>query len=576
VTALGAAGPGPALAEVPLTLAPGAGEALRWEVEVPAGTRALEWEVVAEAGEASDRLRVRQEVRPVHPVRVHQATLGRLDPALEVPVERPAGARPGRGGVRVALADRLTGGLGGVKEHMAAYPYTCLEQRVSRAVALGDREAWDLLMRELPAHLDRDGLLRYFPGDRLAGSDSLTAYVLSLAAAAGWPLPEAERGRLTAGLAGFLEGRVQRRSALATADLTVRRVAALAALVRHGPVAPELLAGVRPDPELWPTATVVDWLEVLERMPELPGAAGQREATLTALRARLRTVGTQLALVDRAEDRLPWLMVSPDLAALRLLALASADPAWRADLPALVRGALARQRAGHWGTTPANAWGVLALARASAALEEGSVAGTTEARLGGETVALAWGPEPPAAADLPWPEGPSTLALDHRGEGRPWARVETRAALPLEGPVFAGYRVRRTVTPVEQKTPGAWTRGDVARVRLDLEADADMAWVVVDAPIPAGATLLGSGLGGDSALLTRGEDPGRGAWPAYVERALDAVRAYYDFVPAGPWSFEYTIRFDNPGRFELPPTRVEALYAPEVHAELPGEPVTVQ
>jgi hypothetical protein len=361
VAPVGAAAPEPSLAETALELAPGTGEPLRWEVEVPVGASALEWEVAAEAEGASDRLRVRQEVRPVDPVRVYQATLGRLEPALEVRIERPAGARPGAGGVRVALTERLTGGLGGVREYMAAYPYTCLEQRVSRAVALGDREAWDALMRELPAYLDGDGLLRYFPGERLAGSDSLTAYLLALAGEAGWPLPEAERGRLLAGLTGFLEGRVLRRSALATADLTVRRVAALAALARHGPVAPAFIEGVRPEPGLWPTATLIDWLELLARAPELPQVAEQRPAALTALRARLRTEGTQLALVDRADDRLPWLMRSPELAALRLLAWASADPAWQEELPALVRGALARQRGGHWGTTPANAWGTLAL-----------------------------------------------------------------------------------------------------------------------------------------------------------------------------------------------------------------------
>ena len=40
---------------------------------------------------------------------------------------------------------------------------------------------------------------------------------------------------------------------------------------------------------------------------------------------------------------------------------------------------------------------------------------------------------------------------------------------------------------VEQKTKGQWTRGDVMRVRLDLEAQSDMSWVVVNDPVPAGA-----------------------------------------------------------------------------------------
>jgi alpha-2-macroglobulin len=33
---------------------------------------------------------------------------------------------------------------------------------------------------------------------------------------------------------------------------------------------------------------------------------------------------------------------------------------------------------------------------------------------------------------------------------------------------------------------------------------------------------------------------------------------------------EYTVRLNNPGRFALPPTRVEAMYAPESFGESPN------
>ena len=38
---------------------------------------------------------------------------------------------------------------------------------------------------------------------------------------------------------------------------------------------------------------------------------------------------------------------------------------------------------------------------------------------------------------------------------------------------------------------------------------------------------------------------------------------------------EYTVRLNNPGRFALPPTRVEAMYAPETFGELPNAAVEV-
>ena len=64
--------------------------------------------------------------------------------------------------------------------------------------------------------------------------------------------------------------------------------------------------------------------------------------------------------------------------------------------------------------------------------------------------------------------------------------------------------------------------------------------------------------------------------PAFVERRFDAFRAYYDFVPKGRFTVEYTIRLNQSGHFQLPPTRVEALYAPEMFGEMPNAPMEVE
>ena len=103
-----------------------------------------------------------------------------------------------------------------------------------------------------------------------------------------------------------------------------------------------------------------------------------------------------------------------------------------------------------------------------------------------------------------------------------------------------------------------------------------MAWVVVSDPVPAGATLLGGGLGRDSAIATQGERREGGAWPAYEERAADAWRGYYEWLPRGRHVVEYTLRLNASGRFGLPPTRVEAMYAPETFGERPNAALEVR
>ena len=66
------------------------------------------------------------------------------------PVAPPADALPGVGGVQVTLRPTLAGALPGLRRWFEVYPYSCLEQRASRAIGLGDAARWSALMNELP------------------------------------------------------------------------------------------------------------------------------------------------------------------------------------------------------------------------------------------------------------------------------------------------------------------------------------------------------------------------------------------------------------------------------------------
>jgi hypothetical protein len=562
-----------------LRLPPGEAGEVGWEVSVPAQARRLDWEVKAGGGEGlpTDAIRVSQRVEPAVPVRAFQATLAQLDRPLQMAIKVPAGALPGSGGVRLDFDRTLTGGLSAVRDYMASYPYTCLEQRVSRAVALGDAEEWRRLTADLPGQLDRDGLAKYFPSLN-EGSDVLTAYLLSVAQAAGLVLPAAERSRMIDGLKAFVEGRIVRRAALPVADLAVRKLAAVDALARQGePVQPQWLESFSIEPNLWPTSALLDWYDILGRVPGLPQRDERMKAAEGLLRSRLNLQGTALLFSTERGDALWWLMASADANAARLLLAVIDEPSWQSDVPRLARGLLGRQQRGHWATTVANAWGSLAIAGFSAKFEKKTVEGLAVATLGGNRVEHRWSSGGDAQALLPWPAGgEASLVVRQDGPGRPWASVRSLAAIPLQAPLASGFRVARTVTPVEQRVKGMWSRGDVARVRLELEAQSDMTWVALSDPVPAGGQILGTGLGGDSTLLRRGEKRRDGPWPDYEERGFDAFRAYYSFVPKGRWALEYTVRFNASGEFRLPSSRIEALYAPEMFGESPNLALQVQ
>jgi alpha-2-macroglobulin len=550
-----------------------------WRVTAPVGVARLKWEVTAKEvdGTAVDKIKLTQSVIPAYPVRTYQATIAQLAAPLSFPAERPADAVKGRGGLEITLRAKLGDGLDGVREYMSGYPYGCIEQQLSKAVALRDHGMWQVWVDRLPAYMDRDGLLKYFPTERLEGHDALTAYVLLLAHEAGWQLNEADQRRMIDALARFISGRTVPRSSLPTADLAIRKLAAIAALARYDAAQPQMLDSIQIQPELWPTSAVLDWLDIVKRVGGVPKAAERRSAALQILRTRLNFQGTTMGFSTEHTDALWWLMISSDSNANRMLMSVLEEPQWREDIPRLVRGSLGRQQSGHWNTTVANALGVLAMEKFSAAFESTPVTGASAIHYGATEQKVAWPLNGTSKqVDLPWQDGRAPLDVNHEGSGRPWVMIRATAAIPLQKPLSSGYKIKRSVTAVDQQVAGRWTRGDVARVRLELESQSDMAWVVVEDPIPGGATIVGGGLGGQSALLMREQRREGYAWLAFEERRFDSFRAYYSYVPKGRWVVEYTVRLNNPGQFLLPATRVEAMYAPEMFGESPNAAIAVE
>ncbi|WP_034297730.1 alpha-2-macroglobulin [Herbaspirillum sp. RV1423] len=567
-----------------------AGEAreVMWPVAVPADIAQLTWDIAAQeqsAQAAKDSIRFVQRVLPAVPVTVQQATLFQLDKTFAMNVAPPADSLPNRGGLAISLKPSLAGGSEGIRKYFADYPFACLEQRASKAIGLRDDAMWQKLLVELPTYLDADGLAYYFPpseSNARRGSDTLTAYLLAASNEASYALPVQSRDKMLDGLAAFVEGKLTREFWAPKKDLDIRKLSALEALSRYHRVQPSMLGSLQINPNLWPTSAVLDWIAILQRVTTIPERDRRLAEADQIIRSRLNYQGTRMGFSNEESDYWWWLMASGDSNANRLILTMLNNPAWRDDMPKLISGAIQRQQRGHWSTTTANVWGGLALEKFSHAFETEKVAGNTRiasdqgssghawsgAGAAGGKLAMAWGPT-----------APGTLKFSQEGAGKPWITVQSLAAVPLKTPSGSGYRITKTIVPVEQKQKGVYTRGDVLRVNLDIDAQTDMTWVVLSDPIPGGASLLGSGLARDSAITRSGEDDGRSrsnAWLAYEERSFEGYRAYYERLPKGRSSISYTVRLNNAGEFSLPPTRAEAMYAPEMFGEVPNATMSIK
>jgi uncharacterized protein YfaS (alpha-2-macroglobulin family) len=577
----------------PLTVSIPAGGAapIAWNLTAPENIAALKWHVTAKSsdGKASDQLTVQQDVVSAVPVEVWAGALVHVGETGSVPIGPPAGALPGRGTVDIRLSDTLAPPLAGVRAFMAAYPYDCFEQRLSRIVALGDQAGWTSLAGDIPTYQASDGLLRYWPSDSLDGSEALTAYVLSLTSEAGLPIPEASKTRMIEGLKAVLDGRVRHET---YGDVRLQKLAAFAALARAGAATPNMLGEVGLGVNEMPTGSLADYIAALDHMTGLANANALKAQAEAQLRTRIVYEGTRLDLSD-SQTQPWWLMASGDEASIKAVLVTLGRPGWQDDAPKMMVGVASRQSHGRWDTTTANAWGTLAALKFARIYPASAITGATTLALGSRSETRGWPlAEAQRQVSFPLPAQQTPLLLRQSGGAGPWAMVQVSAAVPLKEALFAGYKATKSIAVVQQRTPGQHTRGDVLKVTITVDATAERNWVVVNDPIPAGATIV-SDLGGQSQMLASQEVAGGGTqftaedsngkqWdvqvgvvPAYIERGRDSWRGFFAWVPRGRFQVTYLMRLNGAGHFNLPPTRVEAMYAPAIRAQVPNQPMTI-
>jgi hypothetical protein len=354
---------------------------------------------------------------------------------------------------------------------------------------------------------------------------------------------------------------------------------------------------------------VIDWVNILKRVQDVPQRDQRLLDAMQILRNRISHQGSKLVFNTEKDDYWWWLMQNGDVNTARLMLAVMDEPTWKDDMGRLASGFIGRQQNGAWLTTTANLWGGLALEKFSAKFEATPVSGSTKAALGSQTAAVDWSrverikptdalgaahqttlfgaPSAPGnlrnnSMFLPWGSsaGKQPFTVTHQGTGKPWLTLQSLAAVQFKAPFNAGYQIKRSITPVEQANKnlpaGSYTRGDVLRISLEVTASADMSWAVLTDPVPGGASILGSGLGRDSDIATQGEKKSGDGWPAFEERSFEVYRSYYQFLPKGVTKMDYTVRLNNVGEFALPPTRVEAMYAPEMFGEVPNVRVKVE
>ena len=531
---------------------------------------------------AVDKICLSQSVQAPVSVRTWMAQLSQIDANLRpTPVSVPKEALPGKGGVKVTLLPSLTGGLATVQDYLLNYPYISLEYLVSSAVARADQSTWNIAMKKLPAYLDADGLVMYYPSATSSlGSDVLTAYILSVANYSGYAIPSDTQTKMIAALKNVVQGRGRsiRGRAETPVETYIRRVNAIEVLARYNEAQAAWLTSLPAvAPEQVPTSSLVNLLSIYGTLKTAPDRVAKAASVQSALQARLTRVGTGLKLTPtNADSEFCWFcMTSTDTDQLRLILVVTKNDIvagnWsKDDVQALVQASIGMMKRGAWDLTVADAYGVLGMKAFSTRYEKQTVTGLTSVSFPpAPAQSLDWNTTPKGGVlnfGLPAP-GDYVVDASHQGTGNPWSIVALNAAVPLLAKVENHISIDKVLSPAKS----VYKVGDVVTVTLTIKAQTNLNQVSLVDSIPAGAKIQGTGLDNDSSSGPSSSN----IYPDDQTLANDGYHASYSELPAKAFTVSYAMRLNNAGTFKVPATRIEAIYAPENFAELPNADITV-
>lgn len=559
-------------------------------VTVPAKTKSIAFNVMAKdtVNGAHDEVLVAENISASVPAKVLQATLYQLDNTNITPLQQPLDSILGSGGVKISARASLVQGLGGVRTYMEEYPYSCLEQRTSKAIALDDKKAMTKIIKDMPSYIDGDGLLKFFDWPSGCGSAQLTHYILDITHENKIVLPKNISNQLIKGLNNAIAGRLTCNSWWAAFEKgkahDEQNIQLMESLSRYKELDLKLIDSLNVTPNLWATETLVNWAMILKNETKLAKRDERLKEVNAIIRARVNFQGSTMNLQKIKGSDMEWMLfTSNDQEALGVFNIMMDQDSVGDDAGRMARGLIARLHLGHWDTTMANAWGMTLMKKFSDKFEKVKITGTTHFALSEQSLDVDWSKNPKGDKKLlNWPESSQkssvNLEVKQNGAGKPWIHLETSAAIPLKAPMNFGYKIVKNITAVNQKTKGKWSVGDVVNVELLITAGNDQSWVVVSDPIPSGASHLGTGLEGESAILNTNttKNSTENSFPVeYVEKSFSNFTAYAGYLAAGTYEINYRYRINSAGTFKLPPTHAEAMYSPEVFGDIPNAELSI-
>lgn len=157
------------------------------------------------------------------------------------------------------------------------------------------------------------------------------------------------------------------------------------------------------------------------------------------------------------------------------------------------------------------------------------------------------------------------LKMEKSGKGRMYYQVMLKFAPKSIQYRDNGFAVTKKIQPVKENVKG-YIRGELYKVTLKVSTKSDRLYVVVDDPLPAGFEIVNTAFK-TNAGLTKGTGSKGYSWFGgfnHTETYFDRMLLFSDYLYKGDHEYTYIVRATYPGVFNMPATKAEEMYTPEV------------
>jgi uncharacterized protein YfaS (alpha-2-macroglobulin family) len=521
------------------------------------------------------------------------------EPSVQEQIARPKNIFTDIGSLDVSVSSTALIGLERGVEYLFDYPYGCLEQKMSRALPMilaadmvkafnldvlkgkNDKKIVQDVLDEVPQYQGESGGFYYWKGYQSGNAyPYLSAYTM-------YGLVMAKKNGYRVDAKSFQKGIEYLRSELnststqytqGVSDMTKAMIVYV--IAENG--APDFGQMER----------------LFSRRTSLP-----LEARAFLVKALVKAKGNNSMIVDLVQDFHNMIKIAPTTAhfeetpqkdwwwcwyssvkttAIITHALLDAQPD-DPFIPKIVRWIMDQQKSGRWRTTQENLYVAAALASYFTLYEKEEPKFKTEVRVAGEkilselfegrTLKQTFATVP--IAKLP----PQTSPIDITKEGKGRLYYTLRMQYyPVEQSKKKdeGFSVTKSVQYLkpENDSLGSIGIGTMAQVTLTISTNQFRSFVVVDDPLPAGFEIINTSFQTTAQNLDNEEQYN---WH-FNHRELRNDRALFfaDELPAGVHELTYLVRVTSYGTFQMPSTRVEQMYEPEVFGQTSSKMVRVE